>query len=170
MRGPGRRTVRRAGTAAALVLVLAGGCGLINDKGDDDVETRREADVTRQVQEYADGVAALVGGPLVEPATSSAPCSGRAGEMDESIRYVQGAYQVELPGDRHVSTLARIRDHWRADGWTITEERTYPGGTEGTLTARTAPDGWSVSLTSTTPPRALALLIHSTCYRSADPV
>lgn len=162
--------LKRIVLAAGMVGLVIGisGCGLVKDDNVHDVQTMSEAEVTRRVEQYAEQVAALIGGELVNPAVNSAPCEGGAGEMDEQIRYVQGAYQIPLAAEKHIETLARLRDEWRAKGWTITEDRTFPSGTQGGLAVTTNEDGYSISLTSTTPPNAFALLIHSTCYRSAD--
>ena len=101
---------------------------------------------------------------------AAAATGGRGGEMDEKILTVQGAYNVNLAPDKHVETLARIREKWRAQGWTITEDTTSANGKEGALAAKTNSDGYSISLTSTSPPTAFALLVNSPCYRSTDPL
>jgi hypothetical protein len=156
-------------TAVLCTLLLAvGGCTGIKGKGDD-VQIRSEADVTRQVQQYAEQTATAVGSTLTNGAASSAPCEGRAGELSEDIYYVQGTYQLPLAPEKQLATLARMRDQWRGQGYTITEDRTFPDSAEGTLTAKNPTDGYSIRLTSTRPPTALALLIHSDCYRSAKP-
>ncbi|MEH0934465.1 hypothetical protein [Micromonospora psammae] len=46
------------------------------------MKSASEAEITGQVNQYANQVAALAGNPLFNPATSSAPCSGRGGEMN----------------------------------------------------------------------------------------
>ncbi|MGK5444586.1 hypothetical protein ACSNN7_22565 [Micromonospora sp. URMC 105] len=165
------KTRTRACLAAVLVIATATACSPGEKKEQPtDMKSASEAEITGQVNQYANQVAALVGNPLFNPATSSAPCSGRGGELDEKIRTVQGAYNVNLAAGRHVDTLARIREQWRAQGWTITEDVTSSNGREGALAAKTTPDGYSLSLTSTSPPTALALLVNSPCYRSTDPL
>ncbi|MEU8387922.1 hypothetical protein [Micromonospora sp. NPDC048842] len=106
------------------------------------MQTASEADITRRVNEYAGQVAAATGSTLANPAASSAPCE----------------------------TLARLRDQWRSQGWTITEDRTFPNGSEGTITATTTPDDYSLTVSGTREPTALLLLVHSACYKSAEPL
>jgi len=164
------RAIARILVAAGMTGALIGlaGCGLERDDTVDDMPTMSEAEVIRRVDQYADQVAALVGGEHTPSKANSAPCTGRAGETDERIRYVLGTYQIPLAEEKHIETLARVRDEWRAKGWTITDDRTLPDGVTGILAAKTNSDDYSVRLVSTEPPTALALLIHSTCYRSAD--
>ncbi|MEU4715262.1 hypothetical protein AB0F73_16605 [Micromonospora purpureochromogenes] len=169
------KTFTRAGLAVlvALVLTTASGCTPNKEKEDkkaSDMQTASEADITRRVNEYAGQVAAATGSTLANPATSSAPCEGRRGEMDESIRTVQGVYNIPVAPDKHLETLARLRDQWRAQGWTITEDRTFPNGNEGTITAKTTPDSYSLTVSGTKEPTALLLLVHSACYKSTDPL
>ncbi|MEV1286337.1 hypothetical protein [Micromonospora sp. NPDC049679] len=156
-------------TAMLCALLLAGAACTGNKGKGDDVDIRSEADVTRQVQQYAEQTATAVGSTLTNAAASSAPCEGRAGELSEDIYYVQGTYQLPLAPDKHLATLARIRDQWRGQGYTITEDRTFPDSAEGTVAAKTPTDGYRISLESTSPPTMLALLIHSDCYRSPQP-
>lgn len=125
------------------------------------MQTASEADITRRVNEYAGQVAAATGSTLANPAASSAPCEGTRGEMDESIRTVQGVYNISVAPDKHLETLARLRDQWRSQGWTITEDRTFPNGSEGTITATTTPDDYSLTVSGTREPTALLLLVHS---------
>ncbi|MEU6202772.1 hypothetical protein ABZ814_04185 [Micromonospora musae] len=168
----------RAGLAAlaalaALILTTSTACSSPDDPQDrktTDVQTASEADITRQVNDYANQVATTVGSSLTNPTTSSAPCEGQRGEMDESIRTVQGTYNIAVTPGKQLDILAQLRDQWRNQGWAITEDRTFPNGTEGTITAKTSPDSYSLTVTGTKEPTALAILIHSDCYKSTDPL
>ncbi|RKN24185.1 hypothetical protein D7147_04155 [Micromonospora musae] len=165
----------RAGLAAltALILTASAACTSPDDPYDRkaaDVQTASEADITRQVNDYANQVATTIGSPLSNSTTSSAPCEGSGGEMDESIRTVQGVYNIAVTPGKHLDILAQLRDQWRNQGWAITEDRTFPNGIEGTITAKTTPDSYSLTVTGTKEPTALAILIHSDCYKSTDPL
>ncbi len=141
-------------TLAALTLT---GCTGAN------VETKTEADATTLVQQRAEQIATLIGSPLEEPATNAAGCTGKLGETSDNVFSVQGAYQIPVPTEQQLTTLARLRDAWKANGYTITDDRTV-GTTEGVLAAKTR-DGYDMSVESTRPPTAFALLIHSPCFR-----
>jgi hypothetical protein len=162
------RTVLAA--AAALTLIAtASGCTWGDDKKASNVKPASEADVIRHVNQYADETARIIGGQLFNQDASSAACEGRSGDTDESVRYVQGSYNVRhAPGKRNES-LIRLRDHWRTAGWTLTVEQTSPpAGELDTIAAKSA-DGYTISATTTDSPTALMILIHSDCYRSTDP-
>jgi hypothetical protein len=162
--------IRRSLTAAVCALILTlSGCGDDLAQGED-VKTLAEADATRQVQQYADQIVTLIGNTnLTNPAVSAAPCEGKAGKLSEDIYTVQGVYQLPLPAEQHLTTLARVRDAWRDQGYTITEDRTFPSNDGGTLTADNPTDGYRLDLTSTSPATMVRLLIHSACYRSPTP-
>ena len=156
------RPIVRAG-ATALVIAALAGCR----SSGDDVETRTETEATQVVQQKADQVVTLIGDTsLTDPAISRGPCTGRNGDSDKDIFAVQGVWVMPLPEQRHLDTLARLRDTWTADGYKITTDQTV--GTGGELTAK-ADDGSSINVITTDPPNAMRLLIHSTCYKSPTP-
>ena len=161
--GHSLRVVARV-TALVAVLALAG-CSF--GKGDD-VDTRTVAEVKQSVQEWADQVVTLIGDTSINtPSANDASCTGRAGESDRSIFYVQGGYSLPIAEEDQLATLARLREHWKAQGWTITDDRTF-NDSSGTLTVKT-PDGYSLDLSSTIPPIAFSLIIVSPCYKSPNP-
>jgi hypothetical protein len=130
------------------------------------VQTKTKADAQAAVQERAEQIATQVGSALVNPKLSPSPCTGRKGESGGDVYSMQGAYQIMLPEAQHVPTAAKVRDAWKAAGWTITDDRTI--GTSVVLTAKT-PDDYSVDLESTAPPQAVALIIRTPCYRTSAP-
>jgi len=52
---------------------------------------------------------------------------------------VLGTYQIPLAEEKHIETLARVRDEWRAKGWTITDDRTLPDARVRHLLGQRAP-------------------------------
>jgi hypothetical protein len=159
------RGTRWAAGVAVAVLVAVTGCDAATGAN---VETKTEADVNQVVQQYADQVAALIGGVTFnESSKNAAACTGRMGESSDGVFSVQGAYQLPMDAARQLDTIARVRDAWKAQGYEITDDRTIADG-RGVLTARTG-DGYSLDLSSTRPPTAMALLIHSACYESPTP-
>jgi hypothetical protein len=154
-------------TRAAVAAVAAAALTACTSSTGADVESKSEADATAAVQQHADRIAGVLGSPLLNPSTNPGPCSGQRGETGRDIFAVQGAYQVTMPVEKHTGTLARLRDLWKADGYTITDDRSFGDGA-GVLAAR-SPEGYSVNVESTSPPSALALLVHSPCFRSPTP-
>jgi hypothetical protein len=149
--------------ATAIAIAALAGC----TSSGDDVETRTEAEATRIVQQKADQVVTLIGRTsLTDPAISPGPCTGKAGENSGDVFAVQGVWVLPLPEQRHLDTLTRLRDAWKAEGYTITTDQTV--GTGGELTAK-ANDGSSINVITTDPPNAMRLLIHSACYESPTP-
>jgi hypothetical protein len=139
------------------------------------VDTKTEADATTAVQQYADQVADVAGSSLIDPATTASPCTGtgtgtgtgKLGEADRDVFTMQGAYQIALPVEKHIDTISRLRDMWKANGYSITDDRTV-GGNRGVIAAKTG-DGFSFTVQSTTPPTMVAVLVHSPCYKSPTP-
>ncbi|MEV4636405.1 hypothetical protein AB0J80_03540 [Actinoplanes sp. NPDC049548] len=70
---------------------------------------------------------------------------------------------MPLPEQRHLDTLARLRDAWKAQGYAITTAQTEASG--GELTAE-ADDGSTINVITTDPPDAMRLLVHSACYKN----
>jgi hypothetical protein len=157
---------RTGGLAIGLAAVLAiAGCASTKPKRDP-VETRSKAEVGAEVQSQADQIAKLVGKPLQNAKVNPALCVYRVGKTgDGSIFVMQGTYQIALPEGEHVSTGARVRDAWKATGWTITEDTTKDKTMD---LAATTPAKYTVRLGSTQPPNALVVLVQSPCYRDPD--
>lgn len=156
-----RRWTRTSTWALAAAIALAG----CTSEGAN-VESKTEADVTAAVQQRADKVAILIGQALREPATNASPCTGKLGETDRQVFTVQGAYNLTMPAEQQLETVAKVRDTWRAEGYEITDDRVV--GAQGVLAAK-APDGYRFYLQGTAPRAALALLVNSPCYRSPTP-
>jgi hypothetical protein len=125
-----------------------------------------EADVTSQVQQYAQDVVDLIGDPDLElpaTATSSAPCQPR-GSTAKGAFSVRGSYSVPVAAERQQAALGRIREQWRQHGFTITADSSPGAGGTGALAATNPADGYRVELTGG--PDALALTVSSSCNRA----
>jgi hypothetical protein len=155
-----RRTTRTSTWALAAAIALTGCTEGAN------VESRTEADVTAAVQQRAEKVATLIGQALREPATNASPCTGKLGENNRQVFTVQGAYNLTMPAEQQLETVAKVRDTWQTEGYEITDDRVV--GDQGVLAAK-APDGYSFYLQTKPPSAALALLVNSPCYRSPTP-
>jgi hypothetical protein len=148
-------------TIALLTATVAVGCG---NKGDD-VEIKAPEQATTAVKAYAEATRTAAGVAAFSHANEDvSPCEGRAGELSnpEEVYYVQGIYQLMVPADEQADALAKVRQAWETDGFTIKDARTVTGG-RGKVSAATT-DGYSLSLTSGEPP-AMVLLVSSPCYR-----
>lgn len=164
----------RAAPALMMLLAclgLAGGLTACGDKGDD-VQTVPQAETTRTVNLYAARTVTVMGDSreLANPRTNVAPCSGKRGELAGNVYTVQGNYQVFVPEQEHLTTLRRLSDQWRSQGYTITNERTFPDGKGGEVTAINPADRFSITVTSGQPAIAFALIVSSPCYRSTEPI
>jgi len=134
------------------------------------VKTAAVDDVKAQVQQRAEQIATVIGGSLQNPAVSPATCEAPAGgKEDDDVYCVQGAYQVPVTPDQQLSTLAKLRDQWKQQGYTIKDDRTFSEPNAGTVTAVAPDDQFSISVETTSPPQAMALIIHTPCYRSPTP-
>jgi hypothetical protein len=134
------------------------------------VQTAAVDDVKAKVQEAADQVATTIGANLTNPAVSPATCELPAGgEEDDAVFYVQGAYQIPVAPQQQVPTLAKLRDQYKQQGYTIKDDRTGAENNTGTLTVVAPDDSFTISVQSTSPPQAVALIIHTPCYRSPTP-
>jgi hypothetical protein len=158
------RSVIRSLIAASAVVLLAA-CTSITGA---DVESKSETDAIAVVQQRADQVAQVIGAALTNPSNRPGPCSGKLGETDSDIFAVQGAYNIDQPVEKHVETFTKLRDRWKADGYTITADRTFGVDGSGVITAK-SPDGFSFNVESTSPPTGFAVLVHSPCYKSPTP-
>ena len=154
---------RTSGIAIGLAAVLAMGACTKADPPRDPVEHRTKAEVKADVQAQADQVAKLVGYPLQNAKVDPALCLYPKGKTnDGSVFVMQGSYEIALPEGQHISTGAKVRDAWKAAGWTITKDDTKAKTVE---MVATTPKKFTVRLGSTEPPKALVLLVQSTCYR-----
>jgi hypothetical protein len=172
-RGPYRILV----ALCAAVITLSGctaGDGAENRKnGKDDVKQVSQAEARALVERYAHEVAAAVGTTPTAAGglrTVANPCEGGGGELSDEVFSMLGSLQLALPEDEQLSTLARVRDRWTAQGYAVTEDRTFPDGRRGTLTVRNPGDGVEIALNSTSEAKALAVMITTPCYRSGEPL
>ncbi len=135
------------------------------------MQTVAEAQTKAQVQEFAEGIAAVLGADLENPGLNASSCEGRFGESSDEIYSVMGAYNVRVPHREHPEAVGRLRAHLRERGYRITDDRvvdtTHHG--KGYTLKGEDPDGYSVRLRSTVPPTHLALTVHSSCRRSPTP-
>ena len=95
---------------------------------------------------------------------SPGPCEGRRGEISDEIYTIQGAYQMIVPGPEQQRVIDRVRDGWRALGYSITSERTYGSERGGQVFARNPADGAEFVISTGEVP-ALSLAIYAGCYR-----
>lgn len=152
--------------ACTLAFALAAtGCDN-TDKDGTNVQAATEADVTQQVNELADQIVGVIGDTtLSNPTSNAAPCENDTGDDSGEVNYVLGTYQIFLANDRHQAAFTQVRDHWRAQNWTITEDRFNEQTREGSVSAKEPADGSTFTLSSSASPKMLTLLITSACYR-----
>ncbi|HYN95506.1 MAG TPA: hypothetical protein VES42_16790 [Pilimelia sp.] len=163
-----------AATLAALTVATGALAGCTGgpappEKEGANVDTVVESETRRQVEQRAGQIASLVGEDLKVIGVTSVPCTGKAGESSDASYWTGGTYQLFLPARQHAGTLARLREQWLRDGYTIGTYQTADDGRADKLEA-TAPDRFTVSVTSTTPPTALALSVTSPCRLSPTPL
>ena len=170
----GRMPYRVLVALCASVVTLAGcAAGSSQENGKMDVKRVSQADARALVEGYAHEVTTAVG---TEPTPAGAlkalanPCEGRGGELSDDVYSMLGSMQLSLPEAEQLATLARLRDRWTRQGYTVTEERTFPDGRRGTLTVRAPGDDVEISLNSTSEAKAIAVLISTPCYRSDEPL
>lgn len=163
--------IRRVAVLAAAVIFL-GGC--TGDKetplGDKEapLPVKTKAEVEQMVRADADAIAAVTGGTLDNYRTSTTSCDTTDGAFSNDGTWnLAGFAAALLPSDQHVAALSALRDRWQAEGWTITEDRTFSDGISGALSGRNPATGITVSVTSSNPPKQLGIIIGSPCYRPA---
>src|SRR5512138_266084 len=104
--------------AVALGLGPAG-CG----GGNSDLPVLPPDAVQTQVEQYAGITLAASGaGTFSEAAANVTGCprdQGRGLSDPAEEYYVQGLYRLPVPADRQTATLAKIRDEWRRNGYTM---------------------------------------------------
>jgi hypothetical protein len=132
------------------------------------VDTKTEADVNAIVRQYAEDIRIATGGEYTKQGEAAMACTGKLGETSDDVFTVQGAYQITLPPDRQLSTLAQLREQWKVKGWEITTDETIATN-RGKLAATTGEDGFDLTLTTAKTPQWLGILIHSPCYKSPTP-
>jgi hypothetical protein len=168
------RSQRRWSTLAAAFAVLAL-TSCTNDKpnpadntdrGSAAVQNVPHADAKRLTTEHAERTATWMGNNVKlepNPTTTANACDGKpAGHY-----YIQGIYQILLPGEQHVEALKRLTSRWQQEGYQIRKERTFPNGKGGEATATNPKDNFAISITSGEPP-AMLLLVNSPCYKSNE--
>ena len=154
---------RPAGTIAAAVLLVTAAlasCSLFGDA----VEVKTEADASALVQQRGEQIASLAGGPLTDPAISPASCEGKFGESSDTVFSTLGVWVVPMEASKHLDTIARVRDAWKAQGYDITDDRKI-GENRGVLTAKTD-DGYTLDLTSQVESKGFRVMVSSPCFES----
>jgi hypothetical protein len=169
---PRSRPVRIAHlTLLACVLTLSltsMGCSDSNDKDGSTVQAATEAEITRQVDTLAEQIVGVIGDTkLSNQAANAAPCENNIGDDSGEVNYVLGTYQILLPNGRHQTAFTRVRDHWRALKWNITDDRFNEERREGSVSAKEPTSGSTFTLSSSASPEMLTLLITSACYRDS---
>ncbi len=150
-----------AASTAAIILALAACTG-------GNVETKTEDEAKQVVRQRGEQVAALIGsGAFTQNTESPGPCEGRLGETSRDVFSVQGSYTLPLEPAKQLSTIARVREAWQANGYEITEDRTI--NQERGILRATSEDGFQLRIMSTPTPTSVGILIHSPCYRSPTP-
>ncbi|WP_232539181.1 hypothetical protein [Actinoplanes sp. SE50] len=129
----------------------------------DQVETKPEADVNAAVQKHANAIAAVAGQALQNPKVRAGGCTDPNENVSDSVYTVQGVYTLPAPaaGEKHLDVIAKVRDDWKAKGYTITDDRTVAAD-RGVAAART-PDGYKLDI-ETGDPRGFAVFVDSPCY------
>jgi hypothetical protein len=154
-------------TVLCAALIVATGCV---SKKEEDVKQVSHADARTLVETYAQQVATTIGNDQDNDLeVLPNPCDGKRGELSDTVYSMTGHAQIPVPEAEQLPTLARLRDQWTQQGYTITEDRTFPDGTRGTLVARTPTDDVRIRVQSTNPAVAFALMISTPCYQSDEP-
>lgn len=150
------------GLAAVLAIAACGG----KEAPKDPTPTHTKAEVKAQVQAQADNLAKLVGQPLQSPKIDPALCIFKKKKNDGSVVVMQGTYSIALPAEQHAAMGAKIRDSWKAAGYTITKD-SITDKSVSELVA-TTPDKFTLRLSSSEPPKAFVILIQSSCFKATD--
>jgi hypothetical protein len=159
-----------AAMALAVVLVVAGcGGGGTPKRKDTDLQVKTQADAEQLAKALADSVAAAVDSPLEKWHTQPAPCDDAAGVTAVDGPWnLSGFATVAVKPAEQVTTLNRLRDQWKQQGYEITEFHLVPPDNEqGTLSARSPASDLTISLASTAQGTGLAVIIATPCYRPA---
>jgi hypothetical protein len=150
--------------AIGLTAVLAmAACTSAKKTPSDGVPTLDQAKVTAEVQAEADKIATQVGQPLQNKKIAAQPCVYKKKENDGSVVVIQATYSIALPEADHVAAVARVREAWKAAGWTIGTDTTE--GKTAELTG-TSPAKFSARVGSMDPPKALVVVAQSGCFHT----
>lgn len=162
-----RGLLARVSTTACVLVMAAvamAGCG------GDDLETMSHHEMALRVEARAVEISTLLNLPLVNPAISTSACSGASGGS-EGVISAGGGFNFDL-GVSDVSetlpTFQRLREHWHAAGFQVTDIETFPNGGHR-ITARDEEGGFSYNVESVAPPTAVVLYIDSSCFQASDP-
>ena len=147
-----------------LVAALASGAGCRTAR-DAEVRVAREADVVKQIDTLAADIADVLGGKLIRPQSNTSACENDLGDTSGEVRSVLGGYQIRVKDSRDRANFTKVSDHWRALGWTVTEDRYIQKAHSGTVTLETADKSLDFSLVSTDTSTLLGLIVTSDCFR-----
>ncbi|SCF29029.1 hypothetical protein GA0074696_4130 [Micromonospora purpureochromogenes] len=166
------RPRRRLLAGIALILALAA-CTSNGDDNrqskDEPLQTKRVAEVLQLVQTRAQAVADAAASPLNDWSTNTVPCEGRRGETAGDGRWYLGASaNLRVAPADQLTTLARVRETLRQQGYEITEDRTFAEGTRGSLSARDPDTAITVTLTTTKNLDHVAVGLLSDCYKPVE--
>jgi hypothetical protein len=162
----GQLVARTGALAIGLTAILAlAACTEAAPPPKDGVPSRTKAEVTAEVQAQADQIAKAVGQPLQNAKMDPQKCLYKKKANDGSVIVMQASYTIALPEGQHVEAGARLRDAWKAAGWTVDTDKTTGKAVE--LTA-TGPSKMSARVGSTEPPNALVVVVQSTCFKTQD--
>ena len=155
------RTLRLTAVSMLAALTFIAAC----TEKDAYVEAQDPAIARQIVDQYARVTLAATGqDKFSQGGIASMPCEGRQGELSDRIYTMYGVYQLLVPADEQLAMLDRVRDAWKAQGYTITSQRTYPPGARGEVNATNPKDGALFSLSSGQPP-SMSLSINTKCHR-----
>jgi len=132
---------------------------------DNPLQTKTTAEVAALAHARAQAVATTAGTPLDNWRTNTSPCQGQRGEIADDGRWTLSGFAglPVAPADQ-ITTLHRIRDMWRQQGFEITEDRTFADGTRGAISMRHPETGITISLTTIASRDRVALILASDCY------
>ena len=148
--------------ALVAALTIAAGCRTSNGA---DVRIASESDVIEQVDSLARDVADALGSKLIRPQSHTSACENDLGDTSGKVRSALGGYQIPVKDSTDQANFTKVSNHWRAQGWTITEEYYNSKAHSGTITVEAADKNLQFSLSSTNSPTLLGLIITSSCFR-----
>ncbi len=163
------RTPWRHATALTAVLILTTSCtGSDLDaspRKDDPLQTKAVAEVKALTESRAQAVATTAGVPLDNWRTNTSPCVGQGGEIADDGRWkLSGFARMPVAPADQITTLHRIRDMWRQQGYKVTRDRTFDDGTGGNVSMRDPETAVTMSLATNTNRDGIALVVASGCY------
>ncbi|KUL25856.1 hypothetical protein [Actinoplanes awajinensis] len=126
------------------------------------MSTKAESDVNAAIQQYAEAMASTAGAVLENPKFQGGPCSDPTGRDSDTVYSVQGVFNLPPPASgTHLAVIDRIRTDWKANGYTITDDRTV--GADNAVLAAETPDGYKLDIENASPD-GFAVIINSPCY------